>query len=120
MVKSARVVADRERPEALSPEWKSKVERYVVYWRKKYSGSWPVNAAAGSGSKSAAWLERTRDRLRYARLRASDSLIPFVYSFIPVSLWQRYRRMKYRNREFPIQAVSKVQQSFPEDLVVKQ
>jgi hypothetical protein len=102
MVKSSSIVANRERPEVLSPALKSKVERYVVFWRKQSGGIWPVNAAVSDGALPASWFERTRDRLRHGVLRGQDRLVPFLYSFIPVPLWQRYRQMKSRYQQIAV------------------
>lgn len=96
MVKSSSIVANRERPEVLSAELKSKVERYVVFWRKQSGGSWPVKAAVSDGTKPASWFERTADRVRHGTLRSFDQIVPFLYSFVPVSVWQRYRQVKSR------------------------
>jgi hypothetical protein len=96
MVKSSAIVANRERPEVLSPDFKSKVERYVAFWREQYQGKWPVNAAVREGAKPASWLERTRDRLWHGRLRSFDLIIPVLYSLVPVALWQKYRKVKSR------------------------
>jgi len=98
MVKSSNIVADRERPEVLSPELKSKVERYVVYWRKQSRGNWPGKAAVTEGTSPATWFERTVDRVRHRILRTSDGIVPFAYSFVPVSLWQKYRQVKSKYR----------------------
>src|SRR5262252_4560889 len=64
-VKSSTIVAKRERPEVLSPELKKKVERYVVYWRKKSTGSWPVKAVITEGTLPASAFERAKDRIRH-------------------------------------------------------
>ncbi len=42
MVKSSSIVADRVRPEVLSPELKAKVARYSAYWRKE--SGWAVSS----------------------------------------------------------------------------
>jgi len=99
MVKSTTIVANRERPEVLSPELKSKVERYVVYWRKQSGGKWPLNAAVTDGTKPASWLERTRDRIHHRLLRTFDLIVPVLYSLIPIPIWQKYRRMKSTYQE---------------------
>jgi hypothetical protein len=96
MVKSARIVASRERPEVLTPELKSKVERYVAFWRKQSSGNWPENAVVSDSTQPASLFERTADRARHAALRGFDQIVPFLYSFVPVPVWQRYRQMKSR------------------------
>jgi len=82
MVKSACIVADRERPEVLSPQLKNKIERYVVFWRRKYDGAWPVNVHASKNAKAASLLERTRDKALHGLLRTMDLAIPLAYSFV--------------------------------------
>jgi hypothetical protein len=96
MVKSSSIVAKRERPEVLSPELKSKVERYVVFWRKQSGRDWPVNAAVSDGTKAASRFERTADRARHGLLRSFDAMVIFLYAFVPVSVWKRYRQVKSR------------------------
>jgi hypothetical protein len=96
MVKSSSIVANRERPEVLSPELKSKVERYVVYWRRKSKGQWPVKAAVTEGTPEASLFERTVDGFRHRLLRTADQVVPYAYAFVPVSLWRKYRQMKTR------------------------
>src|ERR1022692_1410204 len=107
MVKSASIVANGERPEVLSAELKSKVERYVVFWRKKYGGEWPVVTAAGNGNRAASPFERTRDRIRHGLLRSLDLAVPILYSVVPVSVWQRYRRLKSRYQQVSPKAYRK-------------
>lgn len=99
MVKSATIVANRLRPEVLSPEFKAKVERYVVFWRKQYGGSWPVNAAVGDRNKPASAWERTRDRFRHNMFRAFDLTVPVLYSLVPIKIWQKYRQVKSRYQQ---------------------
>ncbi len=96
MVKSSSIEAKRNRPEVLSPALKRKVERYVVFWRQQSGGAWPINAAVSDGTKPASWLERVADRTRHGALRAFDCAVPFVYSLVPISVWQRYRQVKSR------------------------
>ncbi len=93
-VKSSTIVAKRERPEVLSPELKSKVERYVVYWRNRSGGRWPVKAAVTEGTQPASFSERTMDSFRHKIMRIADLAVPFFYAGVPVSLWQKYRQMK--------------------------
>jgi hypothetical protein len=99
MVKSTVIMGKRERAEVLSPELKNKIERYVVFWRNRYDGQWPVNAAVGEGTKPASFFERVRDRVRHSLFRATDSIIPVAYSFVPIPLWQRYRQVKSRYQQ---------------------
>jgi len=103
MVKSAAIVASRERPEVLSPEFKNKVERYVVFWRRQYAGKWPVNAAVSEGTKPASLFERTADRIRHRLLRTLDLTVPVLYSLVPVKIWQKYRQMKSRYQQVAVE-----------------
>jgi hypothetical protein len=98
-VKSSNIVAKRERPEVLSPELKSKVERYVVYWRKESDGTWPLNAAVSEGTQAASLAERTSDAIRHKILRTADLIVPFAYSAVPTPLWKKYREMKSRHQQ---------------------
>ncbi len=98
-VKSSSIVAKRERPEVLSPELKSKVERYVVFWRKQSGGKWPVNAAVSEGTPAASLAERTADSIRHRILRLADLAVPVAYSALPTPLWKKYREMKLRYQQ---------------------
>ncbi len=99
MVKSARIVADRQRPEVLAPELKRKIERYIVFWRKQYDGTWPLNAVVSDGTKAVSWSERTRDRVRHRLLRTLDLTVPVLYSLVPIAIWQKYRQVKSRYQQ---------------------
>lgn len=98
MVKSSTIVANRERSEVLSPELKNKLERYVVYWRKQFGGSWPEKAEVTKGTSAASVFERSVDRIRHLILRTADQSVPWFYAFVPTSIWQKYRQLKNRNQ----------------------
>lgn len=98
-VKSSSIVGKRERPEVLSPELKSKVERYVVYWRRQSDGAWPVKAVVAEGTGAASLAERTKDRIRHWALRTWDHAVPWFYACVPIALWQKYRQMKSRYQQ---------------------
>lgn len=105
MVKSEKIVANRQRTEVLSPELKRKIQRYIRFWRKKYDGKWPLNAEVSDATKTASWSERTRDCIHHGLFRIFDLTVPVLYCVVPVALWREYRRVKYRDRqgvpEFP-------------------
>jgi len=106
MVKSAAIVSKRDRPEVLSPGLRKKIERYVVYWRKESGGKWPLNAAVTQGTRAADWLERTRDRLRHTFFRILDAIIPLLFCFVPIPIWQKYRQVKSRYRQNAVKSHS--------------
>jgi LPS sulfotransferase NodH len=94
MVKSSSIVADRVRPEVLSPELKAKVARYSAYWRKESTGEFPVKTVIPDGTVPASLFERTKDRIRHTLLRIKDAIVLFAYAFVPAAIWQKYREMK--------------------------
>ena len=104
MVKSASIVAERNRPEVLTPELKNKIERYVIFWHRKYDGAWPVKVTVSDGTKAASLFERTRDKALHGLLRTLDLAIPLAYSFVPVPIWLKYRQWKYRSQRAPTKA----------------
>lgn len=96
MVKGERIVSGPSRAEVLAPRLKKKIDRYVVYWKKRYGGLWPVYPLVPEGSAEATFLERTRDSLAFALFRAWDRSVALVYCFAPVFLLAAYRRVKSR------------------------
>jgi hypothetical protein len=96
MVKGERIVSGSTRTEVLAPRLKKKIDRYVVYWKKRYGGSWPGYPLVPEGSAEATLLERTLDSLAFAICRAWDRSVALVYCFAPVFLLAAYRRVKSR------------------------
>ncbi len=95
-VKSADIKkVEKNRPEVLSPELKRKIQRYVAHWRKQTGGAWPVYADPGAGELPSRW-ELASDQVKYQLLRRYDLTIPYLYAFLPLPLWQRYRSLKQR------------------------
>ena len=95
-VKGERIAPSSHRAEVLPPRLKKKVDRYVVYWRKQYQGSWPVYPLVPEGSEGASIPERMVDSLAFAIFRCWDRIVALVYSFVPVFLLAAYRRVKSR------------------------
>jgi hypothetical protein len=98
MVKGEKIVSGASRSEVLAPHLKSKIDRYVVYWKRAYRGNWPVYPLEPEGSVEASFAERAIDALAFAILRAWDRLVALVYCFAPVFLLAGYRRAKNRWR----------------------
>ena len=81
MVKSSSIVAKRERPEVLSPELKSKVERYVVFWRKESDGTGPSTPRSVKELRPRPGLSGLDDRYpAQAFFGTRDLVVPFLYS----------------------------------------
>jgi hypothetical protein len=99
LVKSKKIVASRNTPVGLPPEVKRKIERYIHLWREQSQGAWPLypESLETAPANPSAW-ERTRDRVAYKILATWHHAIPIVYSFVPFSLWQRYRKFNDARR----------------------
>ena len=96
MVKGEQIDAGSRHREVLTPRLKKKIDRYVVYWKKRYGGSWPVYPLVPEGSARATFAERAFDWLAFAIFRGWDRTVALVYSFAPVFLLAAYRRIKSR------------------------
>jgi Sulfotransferase family len=91
------IVPPIPRPQLLQPRIKSKIDRYVAFWRKRYRGEWPVYADVdGSVDPVNVW-ERISDQVMYLLLRGWDLLTPLVYQLVPTGVWNSYRRFKLHN-----------------------
>lgn len=102
MVKGERIVSGSRHSEVLSQQLKKKVDRYVVFWKKRYGGNWPVYPLVPESSAGAAFPERAFDSLAFAVFRAWDRAVALVYCFAPVFLLAAYRRIKRRWQQDPV------------------
>ncbi|MGA8150817.1 MAG: sulfotransferase [Terriglobales bacterium] len=98
LVKSEEIVASRNSPQGLPPAVKSKVERYIHMWRKQYSGAWPLYPEKLDESSEPSLWERLRDRIAYKALSFWHHMAPVVFSFIPLVVWEKYRKFNYARR----------------------
>lgn len=96
-VKSGKILRFKECEEVLSPRIRSKIQRYVRYWREQSGGAWPLYPdSEGLESDSAGAIERFRDQALFRALRGLDHFTEFVYCYAPFSLLQSYRAFKNR------------------------
>jgi len=99
LVKSKEIHGFRRDPEKLSPVLKAKIARYISLWRRQENGSWPVYPVALEGSGETPSIpERVWDGIRYRVLSLWYFIIPVTYSFVPLPVWESYR--KVTNRSF--------------------
>ncbi|MFZ0760260.1 MAG: sulfotransferase [Candidatus Sulfotelmatobacter sp.] len=94
LVKGQNIVSRPHRPEVLAPRLRRKIDRYVVYWKRIYGGTWPVYPLVPEGSAEASFLERVFDKLAFNIFRAWDRTVALVYCFAPLFLLAGYRRIK--------------------------
>jgi Sulfotransferase family len=100
LVKGDKIVAG-PRPDVVNDALRTKINQYVVFWRKRYAGSWPPFPAGGSEAAAANFLQRVRDKLSYRALQAVDAFTKFCFCLVPLSLLQAYRNRKYRPQPAP-------------------
>jgi hypothetical protein len=95
-VKGDRIVSGA-RPSVISETFRLKIQRYIAFWRRRYTGSWPPYPTPdGSNGKPASFLERSLDKLAHSSIRAFESFTRFCFCMVPLSWLQRYRNRKYR------------------------
>ena len=88
------------RPELISAALRARISQYVAWWRRLYGSSWPpYPQSADNAALLPSRFSRLIDRALYRILRIRDRISPFAFSFIPMSLLQRYREVKSRRRE---------------------
>jgi len=95
LVRGNQIIAKTERKEALSPELKLKIARYMRYWKQEYGDGWLLlqGRTVEPGEMPSAW-ELFKDRMLYRMFRKFDSLVVIIYSFAPLWLLRAYRASK--------------------------
>ena len=85
------------RPDLIEPEFREKIDRYFVTWRKRRRNQWPAYPQVlVSPATSLSFTQRAVDRVRYRLFRLRDRISPIGFSFAPLSWLRRYRERKAR------------------------
>lgn len=94
LVKSEQIVSSRKSPDVLSPALRNKIGRYIRMWRDTNAGVWPLypQSLDPTTAYPSLW-ERVRDRTAYRMLSVWHHTIPIVFSFMPLLVWQKYRKV---------------------------
>jgi hypothetical protein len=93
-VKSEKIGVEGKPKAALSPELSAKIARYVAYWKKESTGSWPKYPQSAGEAAPASFFERAGDEIYFRALRALDRFTAFVYCYAPIAVLRRYRGAK--------------------------
>jgi len=97
LVRSERIVSSLERTEVLSPQLKSKIERYRSMWRNTNgNGRVTLSATENGVPQKLSVRERLFDRALYRCLRTYDAMVLLIYCFAPFWLLKGYRAYKRR------------------------
>lgn len=95
-VKGEKIVSG-PRPSLISEIFHAKTNRYLAFWRSRYTGNWPPYPLPdGSSAKPAGLFERTLDKTAYFGIRAFEAFTRICFCMVPLSWLQRYRNEKYR------------------------
>jgi hypothetical protein len=136
-VKGGKILRFKECEEVLSPQVRSKIQRYVNYWKKQSGGAWPLYPESDSSQSDSSQsdspqpdtpgtLELWRDRMLFRALRGLDHFTEFVYCYAPFGWLQSYRAFKNRRHSkahgaksetLPAGAVRSVPETVHEEVV---
>jgi N-acetylglucosaminyldiphosphoundecaprenol N-acetyl-beta-D-mannosaminyltransferase len=100
LAKGTQIVA-KERTELVPPEMTEKIRRYKAMWKAESGDRWVLaQRFSETGASQPGIRERVEDRLKLMVLRAWDIAPRLVFSVLPMSAWQTYRRLKYKDAEW--------------------
>jgi N-acetylglucosaminyldiphosphoundecaprenol N-acetyl-beta-D-mannosaminyltransferase len=101
LAKSSQIVSRKERKESLPPAITDKIRRYKALWKAEAGDDWQLcqRFSETGASKPGVW-ERVTDRLLFKALRLWDIAPRVLFSILPTSIWQAYRRLKYKDPDF--------------------
>jgi len=101
LARGSAIVSSEGRHEALPPDLSSKIERYRAQWKAEYGDGWLLSERfVETGAAKPSLRERITDRLLYLALRTRDIAPRIIFSILPLSAWQMYRRLKYKDAQW--------------------
>jgi hypothetical protein len=99
LARGNQIVSRKARNEAVPPALAAKIERYKALWKSESGDGWLLSQRfPEDGLKPGIW-ERATDRLLLTILRTRDVAPRILFSILPMSVWQTYRRFKYKDVE---------------------
>lgn len=99
LAKGSRIISRRSRNESLPPGLARKIQRYKSLWKAKAGSSWLLSERFESTADTPGIGERIADHTWVTILRTWDIAPRILFSILPLSIWQAYRRIKYKNLE---------------------
>jgi hypothetical protein len=95
------IVSTESRHEELPPQLAKKIASYRAYWKARNGDNWMLSQRfPESDAKMPNLWRRTADRLLYKALRLGDIAPRMAFSILPLSAWQMYRKLKYKDTLF--------------------
>lgn len=109
-----KIVAKKERKDALPPALAQKIARYKARWRAKEGDRWMLSARfAKTESRQPTFSERSRDQFFLIASRAWDIVPRICFSILPLSAWQTYRKLKYKDADWVHRQITTKESKFP-------
>jgi len=121
LAKSSQIVSRKERKESLPPAITDKIRRYKALWKAEAGDDWQLcqRFSETGATKPGIW-ERATDRLLFKALRLWDIAPRVLFSILPTSIWQAYRRLKYRDPDFVHRHLTNKETTFRNNIGVPQ
>jgi len=101
LARGSQIVARKEHHEPLPPETAEKISRYKARWKAESGDRWMLSRrfAETAAAQPGLW-ERAVDSLKLIALRTQDVAPRIAFSILPLSIWQTYRRLKYKDAQW--------------------
>jgi N-acetylglucosaminyldiphosphoundecaprenol N-acetyl-beta-D-mannosaminyltransferase len=107
LAKGSQIVAKKERKESLPAELTAKIRRYKTLWKEEFGDSWMLTQRFGeTGTEKPGIWERISDRIGIMISRFRDDAPRVAFSLLPVSVWEAYRTLKYKDSQFVHRALT--------------
>jgi N-acetylglucosaminyldiphosphoundecaprenol N-acetyl-beta-D-mannosaminyltransferase len=99
LARSGQIVAKKERDDNTLPaDLKNKIRQYKALWKEQFGDHWLLSRHfTETGETKPAIGDRAKNQLWYRALRAWDIAPRVIFSVLPTSFWQTYRRLKYKD-----------------------
>src|SRR5581483_11148806 len=99
--RSGQIGARKERNEPLPAELAKKVEQYKALWMADRDKDWLLTRHFSQASAAKpGGAQRVTDQIKFMLLRLWDIAPRIAFSILPLSAWQTYRRLKYKDAEW--------------------
>src|SRR5215472_2514792 len=109
-----KIVAKKEKKESVPPELGAKISRYKTLWKSQFGDSWMLSARFAQIDVAKPTLsERFKDQLLMLALRTWDIAPRICFSVLPLSAWQTYRKLKYKDPEWIQRHITTKESKFP-------
>jgi Sulfotransferase family len=101
LARGSDIVASKDRHKPLPPKLTSKIERYRALWKGQNGDGWLLSQRfPDTGAPKPGLWERVKDRLLFIGFHWWDIAPRMVFSMLPISAWQTYRRLKYKDSQW--------------------